>query len=294
MQITLKFFVFLISFSISFTVRSQEIYKPIDQEAFNQIIFNTQILYLSEIQNLPTHLTISKIWDSPISNAYAEQLRETNELKLEFHGEWTKTSKATYDSFVALVCHEFGHILGGAPRLVSRGFRNSQLPIYLSTEGQADYFAASKCLKKYFTTFHSQESTNFAQLNEYPYLSARNYREIKRLCHETENEELCLRVFLAGHDMLQNYASIFNNPNFFNIYPIPRSVSLTVRDGYPIFNCRVWTYLSGALCSASIESNFSPFDPNENTCDLTHPLINQRPRCWYSPSDNEDQFTLYN
>jgi Zn-dependent protease with chaperone function len=43
----------------------------------------------------------------------------------------------TKDGFSAVICHEIGHHIAGAPR---KGFS------WASNEGQADYFATTKCL----------------------------------------------------------------------------------------------------------------------------------------------------
>ncbi len=82
-------------------------------------------------------------WTSPYFGA-GISLKDGN-TTLMILGGTTRIEGLTKDAYAALVCHEIGHILGGAPLQELKGSQN------LSKEGQADFFAASECLPRYFS-----------------------------------------------------------------------------------------------------------------------------------------------
>ena len=51
-------------------------------------------------------------------------------------------NQLSLDEFLFIYCHELGHFIGGAPYKKNPGSR------WASTEGQADYWATSVCLRK--------------------------------------------------------------------------------------------------------------------------------------------------
>ena len=99
-------------------------------------------LFSNEIAGLNYPLELKADWNSPFFGA-GVSLYE-NSYKLMILGGMTRMKEMTLDAYAAIVCHEMGHLLGGEPRQTITGAD------WASAEGQADFFAASVCLKKYY------------------------------------------------------------------------------------------------------------------------------------------------
>jgi len=110
------------------------------------------------------------------------------------------------DALMLIVCHEIGHLYGGAPYSnVSNG---------LSLEGQADYFATGVCLEKALKSFRDsniEERINQAMLNVGKFLA--NNRSITHPQFDTPDLSIVdetllthpapqcrLDTFLAGYE----------------------------------------------------------------------------------------------
>lgn len=78
-------------------------------------------------------------WESPYFGAGMR-----NQKEMVIWGGTTRVKGMTKDAYAAIVCHELGHVLGGAPYQTISGAQ------WASAEGQADFFAASVCLPRYF------------------------------------------------------------------------------------------------------------------------------------------------
>ena len=61
-------------------------------------------------------------------------------------------------------------------------------------------------------------------------------------------------------------------------------------DGHPEGQCRLDTYLAGAVCPVSWMESLSKKDPNHGSCNRDQGFTTGlRPLCWFKPpSDDED------
>jgi hypothetical protein len=182
------------------------------------------------------------------------------------------------------MCHEIGHFLGGAP--IGESFGRGAL--LRSVEGQADYFASSKCLKRIF----KDRSENRAVFRSYP-LELRN--KIKGLCYSyqcarivgtawcygrlLEGERGCLEEMSprAEYPMRTNQLS-FSTPDL-------RIVGKT-STRLPDLQCRLDTFVAGAICPINEYESFDFYDPTVGACmaDALNPLeaMGARPSCWFA------------
>merc|ERR1719433_1078923 len=85
-------------------------------------------------------LTVHKQWHDDNANAYASKTGLSWEVFML--GGLARHAAITKDGFALVVCHEIGHLIGGAPLIPGR-------PEPIANEGQADYWGATKCLKRY-------------------------------------------------------------------------------------------------------------------------------------------------
>jgi hypothetical protein len=115
------------------------------QEEFNQVIDSVENTYAPIVRELGGTLFVDRRWSNPTVNAYATRTGPGGKTwKVAMFGGLARHSTITKDAFAAVVCHEIGHLMGGMPRYAQN--RN-----HMSTEGQADYFAMNKCLKRTWT-----------------------------------------------------------------------------------------------------------------------------------------------
>lgn len=85
-------------------------------------------------------------FDEEVPYYFGGMKLENENLVIVIGSETHLEPGVTPDSYLALLCHEVGHRLGGPP------FKTRPIdPSWSSTEGQSDYFAASVCLKKVFS-----------------------------------------------------------------------------------------------------------------------------------------------
>ena len=179
----------------------------------------------------------------------------------------------TEDLLAFVACHEMGHHLGGAPQ--------KPMKPWSSAEGQADYFAATKCMRKYM-----QEDDNVYMISQ---------REVsppllvtqKCSSHFTRAREvaICQRTSLAALAMAkiahqlrfgQGLAPHFESPDLSKVE--------TTNYGEPSPQCRLDTAFQGALCSKGDDEDFHPAHFERGACTQSQGHEEGvRPRCWYRP-----------
>ena len=115
----------------------------ITEAQFNRVIDRISKLYTPVVSRLGGTLSIKRNWNDGTVNAYASRSGKT--WNVAMFGGLARHETVTEDGFALVVCHELGHHIGGAPKKVSY-YSNS----WASNEGQADYFANLKCLRKTF------------------------------------------------------------------------------------------------------------------------------------------------
>lgn len=109
----------------------------ITRAAFMEAIVKVGNAYRGEVAAVGAELSINDMWNNPEANAQA--YREGNVWHVDAFGGLARSRGMTKNGYIAVLCHEIGHHLGGAP-LYPRD--------WASDEGQADYFATLKCMKK--------------------------------------------------------------------------------------------------------------------------------------------------
>ncbi|MBY0412566.1 MAG: hypothetical protein K2Q18_00300 [Bdellovibrionales bacterium] len=115
--------------------------------------FNTpyqiSALFEKELSAQRKTLHIDAQWESPYFGAGISFYNDI--YRLMILGGTTRVPDMTVNAYVALICHELGHLLGGLP------YQTIPHAQWSSSEGQADFFAASVCLPKYFAKTLSVE-----------------------------------------------------------------------------------------------------------------------------------------
>ncbi|MGE0171871.1 MAG: hypothetical protein AB7T49_03765 [Oligoflexales bacterium] len=265
---------FLALVSLATVVRADpSVRGPLSEEQFNQIIDKTVAHFVPVADSFQSYFSISKLWDDPSFQAGSSKLGLR--WVLVMFGGLARRPEMSEDAFALIICHEIGHIIGGAP---FSPFSK------MSVEGQADYFATATCAK---VIWENEDAVNATFADKVP-------EEMKTECdqaYETVQERnLCYRSvvgiltmvetmkYLAkqrlGHEVVVDFLS-----------PDLSEVEATIVR-YPSTQCRLDTSLAGALCNKPVDPSIigaSDSEQEERYCSLTRDERFGRPRCWFMP-----------
>lgn len=242
--------------------------QGLSEEEFNQVIeAGSSVLGALVKKNLGKDLIIDKRWSDSTVEAFATR-DEQNNAVVVMNGGLARHPLMTKEAFLLILCHEVGHHLGGAPKIL-RG--NSGLRGWSSAEGQADYFATSKCMPLFYK---AGVDTKIFDTDE----DAGEYKLALSKCRD----DACAKTTLAGLAASKFFASLVPG----NIGPELNTfdktkVSRTIYN-HPNPQCRLDTYLSGANCDIGIELPFDIKDPKIGACNQDK---GARPACWFQENN---------
>jgi len=242
------------------------------EEQFNNVITKVITEYEPVIKSLGAELVVERNWTDATVNAYAMQ--SGKKWTVAMFGGLARHQAITEDGFALVVCHELGHHIGGAPKKAGQWASP-----WASNEGQADYFATLKCLRKVWLNDDNRSIVSSMKLPE----------ALIRSCGSSwvwnNDFDMCLRLGMAGDSVAQLFAGLRgqSTPAKFDT-PDPKVVTKT-DDNHPATQCRLDTYLQGALCTADYREDVSPKEEVTGTC---HAKLGYdyglRPLCWFKPS----------
>lgn len=139
-----------------------------------------------------------------------------------------------------LLCHEFGHHLGGKPFIPEKNFN-------LSVEGQADFYA-SRCLKNFFLQY-----PGYLEIVSEEFIEKSRTKIIDQVCASSfansMDFHICSASIKASYLLIKLLSEWGEKaiPKLFS--PEDNPVEKTILKGYPSLQCRLNTFTSGALCS---------------------------------------------
>jgi hypothetical protein len=255
--------------------------RPTDVEVD---IDEVEEVYAPIIASMGAKLNIERNWSDGTVNAYASQSGKT--WKVAMFGGLARHATITKDAMALVVCHEIGHHIGGAPKKGGAaggggwwGGNGGSVVSWASNEGQADYFATLKCLRKAW--INDNNAAIVKTLNA--------PKIVTDLCKKTYKKDkvdqaLCIRTSMAGQSVGNLFASLSKLPEPKFETPDAKVVSRT-DDNHPKAQCRLDTYYQGSLCDVSMNDDVSQNEEVQGTChgSLGH-QIGTRPLCWFKPS----------
>jgi hypothetical protein len=243
-------------------------YSGLTEDDFKDVLSTVRDHYAKEFsaRNLAVEFTMD--WPNTWFNAQAGW-KDPKTVRFLFSGELARGRYMTRDALMFVACHEMGHHFGGLPRKSS----------WAAAEGQADYFAAVKCMRDILKNDPENAKAEALSLPE----------KIITKCHEVYRDaddfQLCLRTAKAGEDMTKTFQ--FNRTKseipgsmFFQELP---AVEKTNTD-YPSYACRAETAYQGAICNKGPEYPTNYTSESEGFChEKNGDRYGMRPRCWYQP-----------
>jgi hypothetical protein len=183
------------------------------------------------------------------------------------------SARLTPDSLRITICHELGHIFGGALRrnvpLEWDGAIAADGLSLLSAEGEADYYATLVCFRNMVEGQDHQAALNGRNISAVTQNKCESAWGVA-----TTNALVCERTALASFDFL----------NFVMDFPISferRASEIAEKsliDEYPSRQCRLDTLVAGSLCRTQFPMQLDRSDATSSNC----PQIEaRRPACWY-------------
>jgi hypothetical protein len=219
----------------------------ITQDEFNAMLDRVESHYKPIIEARGKTFTLIRKWEDSTVNAYAQQ--QGNNWMVTMFGGMARRSEMNAAGFALVACHEVGHHLGGYPTYASAP--------WAANEGQSDYFSTVACAKKIFGDLDAGTINSNAKA------------KCEAKYSDPAKKNACFVSVSAGQS-LGNLLGNLGGTGFPN-YDTPDK-SVKKADEHPKAQCRLDTYLAGALCDQPWVDSLIPTDMS-GTC-------NTRPKCW--------------
>jgi hypothetical protein len=200
------------------------------KDEFDLVLDASQEAYTDVAQEHGLSLKIHHSWNNSTVNAVSSRLLWM--VNINMYGGLARRPEISRDGLAMVLCHELGHAFAGKP-YASPLFK-------LSAEGMSDYYAAGKCMREVLPKIPVDTGT---------ITSTEFTREKCREKHgqDIENYEICLRQLAAGQSLGDLLAAMkdVEKPSYQT--PDHTVVSRTLTSYPDTIQCRLDTYLAGAL-----------------------------------------------
>jgi hypothetical protein len=248
--------------------------KGMREDQFNKVLDSIQEVYGPIVEADGGVLEINRMWDDSTVNASTQRMG--NRYILNMYGGLARHQAISQDGFTLVACHELGHQVGGAPIMAGE---------WASVEGQSDYYATLKCMRKVFSSAGSKSFSRKGTSD--PVAEKACAASFK----SASDKALCLRNAMAGMSVTSLFSTLGQEgalPRFDT--PDPAVVSHTDEE-HPATQCRLDTYFQGSICPVSASKNVSDKNAATGTCTKSQGhTVGLRSLCWYKPpaSENKD------
>ena len=252
------------------------------EEQFLKVIKELDLIYTPVVKKLGGNLRFDNNWKSSTVNAYAgrygkededgNEMEPKDEWRVTMFGGLARHKHVTRDGFSLVVCHEIGHHLAGKPSYDGE-------MIWASSEGQSDYFATTKCLRRLW-----QDQDNTTAITDLEIPETLKASCLKQWSHQ-KDQSMCLRLGMAGFSVGKLFASLKTFPKLPKFETPDTKITKKPIAYHPDAQCRLDTYFQGSLCEVSFEDEFGT-DEAKGACHTRNGhKIGLRPLCWYKPVD---------
>jgi len=253
----------------------------LNEAQFNAVLDRIEANYGPIIAAHGGTLKINRLWEDATVNASAN--RQGSTYVLNMYGGLARHQAMTQDGFALVACHEMGHHLGGYPKvgwLINIGWLGSS---WASNEGESDYFANLKCMRRMFADPATAGFTRLPADNEVA-------RQACATFQSEQDQAVCMRNATAGVSVTAVFQDLHHDakPPQFDT-PDSRVVKHT-DNAHPATQCRLDTYLQGALCAKPVSEEMGDKSPEPGSCTRSQGYeLGLRPLCWYKPPKSEPQ-----
>jgi hypothetical protein len=247
----------------------------ITETQFNDVIDRAVRLFAPVVAKEGGRLSFNRKWTDATVNASAQQMGSS--WIVNMYGGLARHPATSVEGFALVVCHELGHHLGGAPKI--KGFFGAN--DWATNEGGSDYYAGLKCLRVFFA--EDDNATIVAQAKTDGKLSPVAEALCDQEFSKTEDQLLCKRTSVGGTSVAGLFQALRKEPTAPDFgKPDTRRVAKT-DDKHPATQCRMDTYLAGAICNVDVSLPVSNTDYRQGSCVENVAKVGVRPRCWFAP-----------
>lgn len=244
----------------------------IDESSFYRLIDGVTAYYLADIKAMGAKLTVNRNWRANGVNANAT--RTENRWYINIYGGLARHPQQSLDGFILAVCHEFGHHLGGFPfKLYTY--------TWAANEGQADYFATQACVKGIW-----RNETMINELFDLPGATEPAARQKCDQAYQADDDRfLCYRISAAAKAFTAVLSTLHKSASPPSAAtPDSGNVGSTL-DSYPSDQCRMDTFIAGALCEMEFDTTAVPASEDAQraqSCFRSSGYFwGYRPPCWF-------------
>jgi hypothetical protein len=247
----------------------------ITAKQFNDILDRIEKLYGDEIKReRKANFVVKRNWVGDVVNAYATQTDGGKTWSIHMFGGLARSQGMTDDGFAAVACHEVGHHVGGAPK-----FSNSEdvSPNWGTIEGEADYYAMLKCLRRYFEFDDNEKILAGMKLDPHSVKSCSEQFGNRR------DAQICMRAAEAGI-VLGKVLQQLGGEQPVSLGTPDSNKANGIDESHPRAQCRLDTYYTASICPVPVWERRSDTDVKAGSChDQKLTARGLRPRCWYNP-----------
>lgn len=242
----------------------------LSEAEYHEVINKVEKVYAPVARLYGARLVMERKWESETVNAGTLRMNGGKKWVVNLYGGFPRHPEITRDGYALVICHEIGHHIGGAPKKLYEHGR-----IWASTEGQSDYFATLKCLRKVFRNEDNLKAIKDLKVPKFV------QDECQKSFPTNWEIALCVRTAMAGLSVAKVNASI-RRVDFPELGSVDASVVTSTQNAHPIPQCRLDTYFEGSICSVPSSQPLSQVYEEKGTC---HRKRNHtrglRPLCWY-------------
>jgi hypothetical protein len=226
------------------------------EHRYHYVLNTIHEIYSPIIEAQGGRFVIKRDWSDGAVNAWAERIADR--FIVEVPGGMGRYSLINEEAFILTICHEIGHLLGGFPK---RG--------KISFEGQSDYYAPMKCMRKVLKEIERFPATDVT-LNE---------QSVKDHCanYSLDEASICERSLRGALSLSSYYAKLERRRDFPQFHTRDTTIAKETLRAHPKSQCRLDTYLASTLCDISHDVNFGEDNEVEGACIAEY----KRPACWF-------------
>ena len=244
--------------------------RGIQEAQFHKVLDTVEAIYRPLAAAQGKVLQVNRLWTDPTVNANASP--SGGKWVLNLYGGMARHEAVTMDGFALVVCHELGHLLGGAPKHAGAFLGWSTI------EGQADYYASLKCVRQVFA---DPSAGAFTRVTDGDGVAQRG---CEAAFSRPEERAVCMRAAMAAKSMAYLLKDLYNDPVTPRFDTPDPKVVAAMFASHPGTQCRMDTYLAGSLCVQPVSAPVSNTDPAAGVCTRSAGFPGGfRPLCWYKP-----------
>jgi hypothetical protein len=242
----------------------------ISKAQFNEVLDVIEAVYRPLIERRGSKFIVQRNWSD--NTVDAKPSSSSSLMGLTVYGGLARYRGMTQDGLALVACHELGHLLGGFP----------QGNLGSANEGQADYFATAKCLRRVFA---EPTSNSFSRLS---FVDPIAEKACAGVFKKSSARSICVRSAMAALSVSPMTTGWGNEPEI-PAFDTPDPYRTTVTDDRHMpKQCRLDTQFQGALCAKSVDEDFSDTNPGPGACTQSQGFtVGLRARCWYYPPESE-------